>query len=112
MKATRVLVANELRSYRETIARVITGLRPEVEVHEVEPEDLDAKVARLRPDLVICSRVTSTVESCVPVWAELYPDHKFYSRVGRQGETTTVNDMQLPDLLKLLDHMDGLPQMG
>jgi hypothetical protein len=76
MKATRVLVANELRSYRETIARVITGLRPDVEVHEVEPEDLDAKVARLRPDLVICSRVTSTVESCVPVWAELYPDHK------------------------------------
>ena len=61
MVARRILVANELTSYRQTIAIVFRELHPNVEVLEVDCETLDWEVARLGPDLVICSRVTAVV---------------------------------------------------
>src|ERR671933_535646 len=104
MDAMRVLlVANELRSYREAIAQALEKLRPEIEVHETEPENVNREVARLRPDFVVCSQVTHVVESCVPIWVELYPDYEAHSKVSIWGEITTVEDIQLPDLLKVLD---------
>src|SRR5215211_609723 len=62
MGTRRILVANELTSYRQAIAIVFRELHPNVEVLEVHPETLDWEVARLSPDLVICSRVTAVVE--------------------------------------------------
>jgi hypothetical protein len=62
MGSRRILVANELPSYRQSIAIVIGELHPNVEVLEVHPEALDREVARVGPDLVICSRVTTVVE--------------------------------------------------
>ena len=79
MDARRILVANELTSYRQTIAFVFRELHPGVEVLEADPETLDGEVARLVPDLVICSRVT----------------------VG-QGEGRKL-DRTPPDVLALLD---------
>jgi hypothetical protein len=66
MGARRIIVANELTSYRQTIAMVIREKHPNVEVFEADPETLDREVARLRPDLVICSRITSLVRDMVP----------------------------------------------
>lgn len=110
MDSRRVVVAVELRSYREAIVRTMRGMRPHVEVHEAEPEELNREVARLRPDFVVCSQVTSLVESRVPMWVELYPDCEAHSRVSLRGEsTTTVADIQLTDLLDLLDRTQNLP---
>ena len=103
MDFLRVVVANELRSYRETIAQVMRSVRPDVEVSEAEPEELNREVARLQPNFVICSRLTSVVESSVPVWVELYPGHEAHSRVGVRGKITTVESIQLTDLFALLD---------
>jgi hypothetical protein len=61
MVASRILVANELTSYRQAIAIVFRELHPNVEMLELDPETLDWKVTRLGPDLVICSRVTAVV---------------------------------------------------
>ncbi len=36
-----VLLANELRAYRESLAHAFRQLRPEVEVMTAEPEELD-----------------------------------------------------------------------
>ncbi len=112
MYSTRVVVANELRSYREAIAQVFGKARPEVEVFAVEPEDLDEEVMRLRPDFVICSQVTPVVEFLVPVWVELYPDCQAHSKIGVKGETTTVDDVQLADLLAFLDQAQSLAALG
>jgi hypothetical protein len=101
MDAKRILVANELTSYRQTIAIVIRDLHPNVEVFEVEPETLDREVARLRPDLVICSRVTSLVRDMVQNWVELYPDCEPFSTLCIGGERRALDDVQLSDLLKL-----------
>ncbi len=113
MNLTRVVVANELRSYRQVLARAFGNLRSNVEVSAVEPEDLDGEVKRLRPGFVVCSRATPAVESRVPIWVELYPDHQAHSRVGLRGVTTTVEDMQFDDLLALLDRSrEGLAAPG
>lgn len=101
MDARRILVANELTSYRQTIALVIRDLRPDVEVFEADPETLDREVARLRPDLVICSRLTSLVKEMVPTWVELYPDLGSCSTLCVRGERRTMKDIQLSDLLSL-----------
>ena len=104
---TRVLIANEPRSYREAIAAAIRRLRPRVEVILVEPDELDAGVERLRPALVVCSRATGRVERGVPAWIELYPDLGSRSVVSAGGERSTVEDMGLPDLLRVVDRVTG-----
>jgi hypothetical protein len=101
MNGRRILVANELTSYRETIAVVIRDLHPNVVVFEVGPEILDREVARLRPDLVICSHVTPLVRDMVPNWVELYPDCEPFSTLCIGGERTAMEDIQLTDLLSL-----------
>jgi len=101
MGTRRILVANELTSYRQAIALAIRDLRPELEVYEAAPDVLDGEVARLCPDLVICSRVTHVVESRATNWVELYPDCKSYSTFSVGGERKKLEEVQLSDLLSL-----------
>ena len=72
MNCSRVLVACQMRSYREAIAAAFRVLRPDIEVFEAE-EDLDREVGRLDPDLVVCSQLTARVEARASNWVELYP---------------------------------------
>jgi len=110
MRVKRVLMANELTSYRETIALVIRELRPDVEVIEADSGTLNQQVLRMSPDLVICSSVTSVVRDRVPNWVELYPECQPLSTFCIGGESSTVDDVQLSDLLSLVDRME--PRQG
>jgi hypothetical protein len=100
---TRVLVANEPRSYREVIADAVRGLRPLVEVIVVEPEDLDREVVTLGPDLVLCSGATAAVQTGAPAWIELYPGGETLARVHLNGRNSTVADIQLAGILSIVD---------
>jgi len=97
----RILVANELTSYRQTIATVFRELHPGVEVFEADPDILDGEVVRLGPDLVICSRVTAVVRERVANWIELYPECKPFSTFCIEGERRAMEDIQLSDLLSV-----------
>jgi len=112
MNGKRVLVASELQSYRQALAAAFRELRPGVEVFEVEEDDLDREVKRLGPDLVVCSRLTSWIEDRVPSWVELYPNHGAHSVVSVLGERSTVEEMQLSDLLSIIDRTEQSPQNG
>jgi len=101
MGARRVLVANELASYRQALAIVLRELRPHVEVFETASEHLDGEITRLLPDLVICSRATYTVRQRVANWVELYPECKPYSTFYVGGQHRAKRDVQLSDLLAL-----------
>ena len=103
----RVLLANEPRSYRESIAAVFRQLRPELDVEVAEPEDLESSVSRSPPDVAICSRVTGEVQDLVPVWVELYPGHSARSVAFERGERTEYAEIQLGDLLSVLDRAAG-----
>lgn len=106
MNVKRILIANDLRSYREAVAEAFRQLRPECEVFEVEAGDLNREVLRLRPDLVICSQATSLVKERVFNWVELYPDCEPYSMVCIAKQCSTVEDMQLADLLSVVDRIE------
>ena len=101
MVARRILVANELTSYRQTIAIVFRELHPNVEVLEVDPGTLDWEVARLGPALVICSRLTGVVEERAANWIELYPECRPFSTFCIDGERRAMEDVQLSDLLSV-----------
>jgi hypothetical protein len=103
MNGARVLVACELRSYREAIAASFRLLRPDVEVFEADGEDLDREVGRISPDLVVCSRLTAWVEDRAPNWVELYSGHGPHSVVSVCGERSMVEEIQLSDLLSVID---------
>jgi hypothetical protein len=106
MTGIRVLVACDLASYREALAEVFRQLRPNVEVFEAEKEDLDSEVGRLSPDLVVCSRATARVVNHVPNWVELYPCCEARSVVNLRGERTTIEEIQLSDLLSVIDRTE------
>ena len=87
------MVACELQGYRQAFAATFRELRPDVEVFEVEEEDLDREVERLGPDLVVCSRLTASVEDHAPNWIELYPDWEAHSVISVLGESSTVEEI-------------------
>jgi len=101
MGARRILVANELASYRQTIAIVFRELHPGVEIIEVEPEAVDEEVARLVPDLAVCSRITAVVRERAANWIELYPECKPFSTICIGGEHTAMEEVDLSDLLSV-----------
>ena len=101
MDTRRILVANELTSYRQTIAIVFRELHPDVEVLEADPEILGGEVVRLGPDLVICSRVTAVVRETAANWIELYPECKPFSTICIGGEHTVMEEVDLSDLLSV-----------
>lgn len=103
MRRTRVVVANDPRSYREAIAGVFRSLRPDVEVLVIEPVALDARVEDLSPDLVICSRLTPAVRRGARKWVELYPEGEGVAVIGCGERSRARRDIELEDLLFLVD---------
>lgn len=99
----RVLLANEPRSYRQAIAGALQALRPDVEFEEIEPDNIDEEVGRRAPELVICSIATPAVQAAVPSWVELYTDHGSISSVSIHLEKSTVDGIEIPDLLQIVD---------
>lgn len=98
------MVANEPNIYRQVISAVIKELRPGVEVFTAEPEDLDREFLRLRPRLVLCSRLTRLVEQGATVWVELYPDGASRAVVGGvDGSRTTIARIDFRTLLSIVD---------
>jgi hypothetical protein len=105
-----VLLANEPRAYRETIAQVFRQLRPNVEVITAEPGELEDRVLRLAPDVVIFSEPAGVVRERVPFWVELYPGYGHDSVVGTGEERSTIEEIQLSDLLSVVDRAERLAQ--
>jgi hypothetical protein len=108
MYTTRILVSNELQSYREAIAEAFRTSYPDLDVFEAEPHDVDRKVERIRPDLLVCSHVTPVVKSNVPVWVELYPECASLSVVSVSGRRKGIENIELPDLLSLAEQAKTL----
>jgi hypothetical protein len=106
------LLANEPRAYRETIAQVFGQLRPNVEVMTAEPGELEDRVLRHEPTMVICSEATGVVRERVPFWIELYPRYEARSVVSLEGARSTIEEIQLSDLLAVLDRAERLAQRG
>lgn len=111
MVTTSVLLANEPRAYRDTLAVALRMLRPQTTIIVVDPETLDACVLQHAPHVVVCSHLTSVVEMQVPTWVVLYPNGASDAVLHVRGERTTVNEMDLAGLTRLIDQTDHLAQV-
>lgn len=108
MNTTSVLLANEPRAYRDTIAVALRLLRPKIEVIVTDPERLDDAIALHAPQVVVCSYLTTLVETRVPTWVVLYPDGALVALRSIDGERTTVSEIDLDGILSLIDQTSPL----
>jgi hypothetical protein len=106
----RVLLANEPRLYREVLAETFQRLRPQLEACAVEPQELNQEVLRVRPDLVICDRVTPVVEVTVRFWIEYREENEalVVTATNVWGLALHTDGMGLNDLLSVIDRTEEL----
>ncbi len=104
----RVLMAIEPRSYREVIGEAIRGLRPHVEVAIVEPDALEPEMARLVPELVICSRPNVAASNGRPAWIDFRPYAQPAARIYVGGRRFELEEVELEDLLSVVDEAERL----
>ena len=107
-----VLAANEPRSYRELVVATLRELRPDLRAVAVAPEELDREIARLRPDLVVCSRLTGTARTLPLSWVLLYPDGASGAVTSVSGEQEERAGMDIDAFLAVVDRTRALLSQG
>ncbi len=108
---SRILVALEprYRVYQSAIASVIQEFRPHIEVATAEPEEFEAEVARLDPDLVIYSRPNTVPPGSRPAWIEFFfLDPDLLAVTCLDGEYSESNNPGLDELLSIVDETERL----
>lgn len=107
----QVLVAMEPRSYREVIGCAITGLRPDISVSVVQPEELLAETARLEPEVVIHSRPEEPLADVV-AWIGLPEDPAIPATLYRGGHRSEIPNLDLEKLIEILDEISLITQVA
>jgi hypothetical protein len=105
---TKILVALAPREYRTVIGRAIQALRQHLEVTVVEPDELQAEVARLEPALVISSQPKPATSEGGPAWV----DHRPYDEPSASecigGRCARLYEPGLDGLLSVVDEAERL----
>jgi hypothetical protein len=104
-----VLLANEPCTYRSLLATELPFLRPNLRVLEIDPADLDATVAHLRPAVVICSRVLEKAPGCEFAILLLYPEGEDTLIRRVDGTDHALVSPRLSDVLGAIDHALLIP---
>jgi hypothetical protein len=106
-----IAIEDEYRAYREVIAAGLEALRPGTEVAAVGLDRLDAELARLDPEVVVCSRPGSLAEAeGRPAWVELSLDTSRPTKVSVGGRRSESVNPTLETLLAVIDEAEGLPR--
>ena len=112
--ATRVLVVYEdsYRSYGETMAGTIRGLKPGAEVSFVQVRDLASEVARFDPHLVVCNRPNAVDPGGRTAWVQLSDDPEEPSEFCLAGRRWGAQNPGLGEVLAILDGTEELLREG
>jgi hypothetical protein len=108
MEKIRVVVANEPRAYRETLADALRSLCPRAEVILIEPAALHQHVRRFTPHLVLGSELDAAMLTGLFSWVDLYPNGERYAVITIGRERTTVDNLDLAGLLWIVDQTERL----
>ncbi len=104
-----ILVAHELRAYREAIAAAVQACRPTARVMTVAPTELAAALTAAAPQLVVASQPPSIPLPSL-TWVELYPGGRNVAVLHRDDRQTTVSTIDFDTLLALIDAVLAAPQ--
>jgi hypothetical protein len=102
----RVIVAYEFFAYQDAIARMLQILRPQLNVHCVEPDDLDEAMARLRPQVVFGCRRAEEVPGISPTWVLEYPDTANRVDIITAQQHRVQITLTVDDVLAILDEAE------
>lgn len=108
MDGFRILVANEPRAYRETIAAALRCLRPLAEVVAGEPRWMGGELAHVRPHLLIGSDPDLIERSDVLAWVLLYPGGTGRVVVCVDGRQDVLPDLPFDELIAVVDRVERL----
>lgn len=108
MDGFRILVANEPRAYRETIAATLRCLRPLADVVAGEPRWMGGELAHVRPHLLIGSDPDLIERADVLAWVLLYPGGTGRVVVCVNGQQEVLNDLPFDDLIAVVDRVERL----
>ena len=97
---------DEYRAYRETIAAGIEALRPGVEVTTVVLGVLKGELARLDPEVVVCSGPEPAKTGVRLAWVELPLDPIRPMKIRRGGRRSESADPTLEGLLAVVDEAE------
>lgn len=103
-----ILIANDPRAYRDTIAVALRLLRPHLDLQVADPETLDEMIILHAPQVAICSYLTTIVETRVPTWIVLYPDGALVALQCLNGARTTVSELDLNGIVNIIDETTQL----
>jgi hypothetical protein len=107
-----VLVSIEPHAYKDAIGVVIRDLRPHLEVRIIEPEDLEAEVARLDPEVVIGGLPEAATAGARFAWAEFRPYDEPAARIRVGARCWELRDVSLEDLLFVMDEAERIAWTG
>ena len=105
MVRTRVLVAfgDEHRAYREVIAAGIRILRPQVEVATAAPAEIEGKIGRFDPQVVVCGLPGAADPGDVSAWVELPVGPRRPAKIRVGARRRACIDLELEGLLAIVD---------
>jgi hypothetical protein len=108
MSATplRVIVAYEWLAYQEAVAGMLKIMRPELDVHCVEPENLDKAMICLRPQVVFGCRRTEEAPGASPTWVLSYPDASNRVDIITAQQHRVQSTLTEADVLGILDEAE------
>lgn len=101
---------DEYRAYREVIAAGIGARRPDIEVTTAGLDQLEGELARLDPEVVVCSRPDPTGSGVRLAWVELPLDPTRPTKISLGGRHSESTNPVLEELLAVLDEAEGLPR--
>lgn len=99
-----VAFEDEYRAYQEALTQALRMVRPRAEVSKARPDDLPDALARLEPDMVICSRPDTGYGE---VWIELSMEPGAPSRVRVGEQRSEVVNPTLDYILSVVDEAEG-----
>ena len=105
-----VAIEDEYRAYREVIAAGIEALRPVTEVAAIGLDQLEGELARLDPEVVVCSRPDPAGWRVRPAWVELSLDPMRPTKISLGGRRSESTDTTLETLLAVIDEAEGPPR--
>lgn len=112
MSVTRVLVAVEPRMYREVLVLALRKHRPDAEAVLAKPDDMEWVAESFEPDLVVGSRIPTSVRETVRAWVELVARDGLCAEISVGGRRSEIMDVGIEDLIRILDEAEALAHRG
>lgn len=98
-----ILVALDFLLERDALGKALAHLRPDLNIRQVNPHNLERVAADAHPAMIIASELAESVRAKTSSWLMLHQNGSLYSRVCLDGiEHTNINP-GLAEILAIVD---------